>query len=561
MTSRWLAAGRITPPRLDDGPGVVFGMLTCLVLFSIALVANIFYGIVIFYALPVGLAAWLFGRTPGIAAAAFATVATVSCGLFSPHQPQVLPVSLPALVLVSVAIIAGIEWGRQNERLLSQIRARERRRGQMLDMLTKVGHELVEARRVDAIAEHVLASLARDLELDVAWMFQPEARDAGTLTLLACSGDPPPVRQLPSDAGITGWAFTHAQVVRAPSPEVSLARAARMRPAPAERGIESRLALPVFVRGRLFGVVLLGWRGPRPWEEEEVATATAVVNQLGLAMENVHAQRAALDAMSRLEQLNQMKSDFLKTVSHELRTPLTVVAGYVDLMREGSLGAVPEGWDQPLFMLHAKMQELNRLVGMMLEAARAEGATVGVHLEDIDLVQVVALAVEAEAAGLARSGRELRFDSPVRSMPVRADRDKLLVVLRNLIENAVKYSPSGEPVDVGVAANDDTARVWVADRGIGITDLEKGRIFDQFYRVERAETTGIGGTGIGLFIVRNLMELQGGRVRVDDRSGGGTVFSFVIPRRPVVLPGTQTVEPVPVELEPAGAGAGGPRSA
>jgi signal transduction histidine kinase len=288
----------------------------------------------------------------------------------------------------------------------------------------------------------------------------------------------------------------------------------------------------------------------RAWAEEEVSTATAVVNQLGLAMENANAQRATIDAMVRLEQVNQMKSDFMKTVSHELRTPLTVVSGYVELMRDGSLGTVPPEWEQPLGLVRTKMNELNRLVQLMLEAARAEGQSLAINLEEIDLVDLVSMAVEAEASDVARHGRELRFDLPNVPMPIRVDRSKLLVVLRNLIENAVKYSPDGEPVDMGVAMNDDTATVWVADRGIGVPEPEKGRIFDQFYRVDRPEMRAIGGTGLGLFIVRNLMELQGGRVRVDDRSGGGSVFSLVVPRRPVLVPGTRTIEPVVADASP-----------
>ena len=468
----WLTWERITAPRLDEGAAVVFGVITCLVLLSIALAVNFYFGIVIVYTIPIALSAWLLGRRPALAVAAFSVFAVIASALHSPHGSQVLPVSLPALVLVSGVIIGGCEWARANETPLRQMAARERRHRQMLETLTKVGEELVAAKRIDAIAAHVLESLCRDLELDIAWMFHPHPRDNSRLQLLASSGAPPTEETISREAGIIGWAFARGERVEAASAQVSALINPTVERSPVEVGLEARLALPVFVRGQVSGVVLLGHSHPRTWETEEIRTAATVVNQLGLAMESANAHRAAIDAMVRLEEVNQMKSDFMKTVSHELRTPMTVVAGYIELMRDGSLGDVPASWGEPLALVRAKVGELNRLVQLMLEAARAEGLSVAVNLEEIDLVQFVSLAVEAEAGEVARQGRELRFDAPDQALPVRIDRNKVLVVLRNLIENAVKYSPEGGPIEVGVAMTDDTARVWVADRGIGARHRE-----------------------------------------------------------------------------------------
>jgi two-component system phosphate regulon sensor histidine kinase PhoR len=246
----------------------------------------------------------------------------------------------------------------------------------------------------------------------------------------------------------------------------------------------------------------------------------------------------------RLEEINQLRSDLLKTVSHELRTPMTVLAGYFDMMRDGTLGAVPENWVKPLEHVTAKVEELNRVVQMMLDASRAEGPTMQVSLGAVDVGAAVSVAVAAQQGQAEKAARDLRMEMPRQETVALADRDKLLVVMRNLIENAIKYSAEGTVVDIGLAADRELVRVWVADRGMGITDQDKPRVFDQFHRIERPETRGIGGTGLGLFIVKQLVEVQGGRVTVEDRPGGGSVFAVALPRYVEAPPGkAKGVEP------------------
>ncbi|MDP9325240.1 MAG: HAMP domain-containing histidine kinase, partial [Candidatus Dormibacteraeota bacterium] len=265
--------------------------------------------------------------------------------------------------------------------------------------------------------------------------------------------------------------------------------------------------------------------------------ATALVNQLGLAMENASAYRAAIEAMVRLEEVNQLKSNFMKTASHELRTPMTVLSGYMDMMSDGSLGDVPDGWAKPISQVKLKVVELNRLVQMMLDASRSESADLKLNIEDTDIAPVLELAIAAQEADAERAGANLQFDVPREPVTARFDRDKILVVLRNLVENAVKYSPAGSAIDIGQQEVDGTVKIWVADRGPGIPAGDKAHIFEQFYRVQRPEQEAIGGTGLGLYIVRQLTEAQGGTIAIEDRSGGGSIFTITLPCADAVVAG------------------------
>ncbi|GAC1331920.1 MAG: hypothetical protein NVSMB17_10430 [Candidatus Dormibacteria bacterium] len=529
----------------DESAAVIFGATACLILLSVALLVNVAYGVIILYAFPIAMASWLFGRWLGIGVAIFAVLGTVSVSVLGQRAVEALPVSIPALMLVTVVSIAASEWARRSESLVDLLNERERRHRQMLETMTKVGQELVTSKRWEAIAEHSLASLARDLELDMAWMFR-RSPDEGedTLTLLAFNGTAPTREVALLSEGSLGHVVRTSNVVRVESATALAAAYPELRASDLEQGVEARLALPVFVKGEASGVVLLGTSRPRAWTDEEIGIASAIVNQLGLAMENASAYRSTIEALVRMEEISQMKSDFLKTVSHELRTPLTVLSGYVEMMKDGSLGEVPTGWSKPMTQLQAKVDELNRLVHMMLEASRAEGPTLKVNLEDVDVAATVTHTVDAMQADAERAGHVLRLHLPDDELRVPADRDKLLVVLRNLVENAVKYSPGAPEVDIGVIAESNRVHIWVADRGMGIPESEKKHIFEQFHRIDSPDTAAIGGSGLGLFIVRQLVEVQGGRIEVTDREGGGSVFSVSLPRDPAMLPGTDQLAPL-----------------
>jgi signal transduction histidine kinase len=520
----------------------VFGMLICLMLLSLALLANISFGVSIIYAFPIALSVWLFGRWVGVATGAFAIFAVVIVGLVEHQRGDTLAVVVPALALITLVSIAGSEWARRSEDLVMLLNQRQLRHRQLLDTMTKVGQELVASKRWEVIADHMMSSLVDDLELDSAWMFERDSAAADPrMRLLAAAGEAPTTDSAEPGDGIVGWVIRSGRLIQAQSREELQISLPDLRMTELEEGLEGVIALPVLVKGATTGVVVLGTQAARTWRAEEVGIAAALVSQLGLAMENASAYRATIEALVRMEEISQLKSDLLKTVSHELRTPMTVLAGYMDMMRDGSLGSVPDTWIKPLQQVTVKVDELNRLVQMMLDASRAEGPTLQIHLDDIDVAGVVGMAVTAQEDEARASRHLLRLEAPRHQVAARCDRDKLLVVVRNLIENAIKYSPADTAVDIGLAADADVVRIWVADRGSGIPDVEKQRVFEQFYRVARPETRSVGGAGLGLFIVKQLVEVQGGRITIEDRPGGGSVCTIAIPRQAEVLPGTGQV--------------------
>ena len=230
--------------------------------------------------------------------------------------------------------------------------------------------------------------------------------------------------------------------------------------------------------------------------------------------------------------VEQIKSEFVSTVSHELRTPLTSIYGFAEtLLREDVLFGEDER-QTFLRYIASESERLTRIVDMLLNAARLDAGDLEVHLAPTDVGSVVSEAVADAQSSASVNAHRFVLDLPGEPLTAAADPEKLRQILDNLVENAVKYSPGGGTITVRARRNGETVEVRVDDEGIGIPQAEQQRIFSKFYRAESAarQTPG-GGTGLGLFIVRGLVNAMGGRIWVDSREGQGSSFAFELPAR------------------------------
>jgi PAS domain S-box-containing protein len=227
--------------------------------------------------------------------------------------------------------------------------------------------------------------------------------------------------------------------------------------------------------------------------------------------------------------VEQVKSDFVAAVSHELRTPLTSIYGFAEtLLRED----VPFGEDERKIFLGYIASESERLTGIvdqLLNVARLDAGDLHVELGRIDVGSVVSEVVGVVEENEGMNGHRFELDLPEEPLAAEADPDKVRQVFNILVENAIRYSPRGGTVTVGARRNADRVEVRVADEGIGIPAAERERIFRKFYRAESAARDGAAGTGLGLFIARELVTAMGGRIWVDSVEGEGSSFAFELP--------------------------------
>jgi PAS domain S-box-containing protein len=226
--------------------------------------------------------------------------------------------------------------------------------------------------------------------------------------------------------------------------------------------------------------------------------------------------------------LDQLKADFVSTVSHELRTPLAAIYGASRTLLRGDIELPDQQRNTLLDVIGNEADRLARTVNDILWASRLDSGTLRLSLESCDPSALVREVMEAARAHLPE-----RITLAVRDtelLPrISCDPDKVRQVLTNLIENAAKYSPDGGPVEIRLQRHGNAVRFSVRDEGLGIPVAEQRRIFEKFYRVDPNLSRGIGGTGLGLYICRELVRRMNGHISVDSREGEGSTFAFELP--------------------------------
>ena len=226
--------------------------------------------------------------------------------------------------------------------------------------------------------------------------------------------------------------------------------------------------------------------------------------------------------------LEQLKSDFVSTVSHELRTPLAAIYGAAMTLQRDDVELDAAQQTGMLDVIAGESERLARIVNDILLASRLDSGAQTVSIGRTDAVEV-ARGVLAAAETHLPEDVELVLVAAEPGPSVAADQDGLRQVLVNLVENAVKYSPGGGRVELAVERVDGRVRFSVSDRGLGIPPTEHERIFEKFFRLDPNLSRGVGGTGLGLYISRELVRRMGGRIRVDSTPGAGSTFSFDLP--------------------------------
>lgn len=228
--------------------------------------------------------------------------------------------------------------------------------------------------------------------------------------------------------------------------------------------------------------------------------------------------------IEQARELDRMKSEFVALASHELRTPLTGIYGFSELLAAPDVSEDERrAWAEHI---RSEAERLTTIVEDLLNVARIESGTLGVKAERVDFNDIVETVLRTFESRADMHSIEVSGDPLV---AVRGDRNKLVEVLGNLVDNAVKYSPGGGRVRIACERTDELLRVHVSDEGLGIPDDEQGNIFGRFTRVANPDTENIRSTGLGLYVVRELVTRMGGTIAVRSVLGEGSTFTFSVP--------------------------------
>jgi len=307
---------------------------------------------------------------------------------------------------------------------------------------------------------------------------------------------------------------------------------------------------PIITQDGISGIIFVGNKSSlSPLTEGDEEIISILASQIGQALENArlfeqvyHSQqelenkvkvrtKELAKALEEVRKISKMKSDFVSAVSHELRTPMTSIKGYASILMAGKLGEIPEAVKDRLDKINKHSDNLVKLINDLLDISRIESGRVEMKFEFESLQQIIEAAADLLAPQLKDKKISLEIDVPKDLKPVFVDSSQIERVFVNLTNNAIKFTPSGGKITIGATDIGEFIQLDVSDTGIGIAEKDLERIFEEFYRVDNPVNQNVQGTGLGLSLVKRIIEAHRGNIWVKSKLNSGTTFSFTLPKR------------------------------
>ena len=451
-----------------------------------------------------------------------------------PHPFRAEDVQLAQTIAGQVAL--AIARKRDEQALRGQLAERQRAE-QEQRFLAEAGSALASSLDVEAslaaVAELCTPFLADYCVVDVV-------DDAGNLRRVAgAHADParqpvvdasrayPPDRRAAEHPAVRAMHTGEPQLL----PEVDGALLRRMALRPGHLALmrrlrpRSALAVPLVARERTLGVITLAMaESGRRYGPADLPLAEEVARRAALAVDNARLYHAATAA-------SEAKSEFLAVMSHELRTPLNAILGYTDLLLMGLPHPLPDESARQVQRIGASARHLLEIIEQILAFSRLEAGREEVHAARVELGALVRDTAALIQPLAAQKGLVFELEVPERPVRLRTDPGKLRQILLNLLSNAIKFTEEGV-VRLAVSANGSGVRMEVRDSGVGVAPEHLERVFEPFWQADHSRTRQTGGTGLGLSVTRQLVQLLGGEVYAQSEPGEGTTFTVQLPSTP-----------------------------
>jgi signal transduction histidine kinase len=436
------------------------------------------------------------------------------------------------LILTVVAVgastaLVGMEFERETLRSAERSAEIDHQR---LDFarLYEVSATLARAESLAEIVPHLVGTICKylDAQVGVVLLYNPDRHRLEVMSPIWVNGYPLESDPLVIDVagpGAVAQAFRAAKPIFIDHVETDSNHHVLL----TELGIRQAMISPLKVESMRVGTIIIGDPYNGDFSEGQLEQLGSLSAPAGLVLSQIGRYEAQADMTRRLEEVAQMKTDFVSTVSHELRTPLTSIIGSLDTVNRPELRPEQATAQELLSTARRQAGRLQRLIDDLLVVSRIDRGAIPVHLEPIsisELFEEINRTVSIEPA----------FAIEPANLAVEADRDHLNRIMINLVENAAKYAVES-PVEIYGWDRGHNATIAIVDHGPGIPPGEVDRIFERFTQIDQSDTRSKGGTGLGLSIVRSLAEAMHGSVRVEDTEGGGATFIVELPKARVLL--------------------------
>jgi signal transduction histidine kinase len=430
------------------------------------------------------------------------------------------PILTVATVAAATALV-GMEFEREAVRSTErELQIEEQRLD--FERLYAVSATLARAESLSEIVPHLIGTICRylDAQVGAVLLYDPDRHRLETMSPIWVNGHPIEADPIILEVSAPGIV---AQTYRSGKPwfvnEVDQDTDAHI--LLKELGLRQALVAPLKVEELRVGLIIVGDPYVGDFNESQLEQLGSLAAPAGLVLSQIGRYEAQAEMTQRLEEVAQMKTDFVSTVSHELRTPLTSIIGSLDTVSRPELAPAEATAQHLLATARRQAGRLQRLIDDLLVVSRIDRGAIPVHLEPLSI-----------SAAFAEVNRvvsvEPTFTIEPDDLTVEADRDHLSRILINLVENAAKYA-AGSSIELFAWESSSLVNIAVVDHGPGIPDEDVDRVFERFTQIDQSDTRSKGGTGLGLSIVKSLAEVMRGTVRVESTEGGGATFVVELP--------------------------------
>lgn len=388
----------------------------------------------------------------------------------------------------------------ENARLYTHVDAELAQRVRELKMLGRIDRDLSHGLDAEKILKRTLYWALRGTQSESGWIGVQEDMHTPVNVLYGVDrGASFPLDELPlADALREGEAVTY----ELPSGSKNMIASARR-----EDG----------------SLVLIAVRREQPeYSEDNQRFLVHLADRAAIAIENTRLYQAAQEAI-------ESKSQFISMVAHELKIPMTSIRGYADLIRQGTVGEVTGEQIKFLDTIRSNVDRMADLISDLSDISQLESGHLKIEPRPLPLIECIRTPIADLRPQIDEKNQTIQVEVPDGLPMIHADPNRLIQILTNLISNANKYTPSGGRITVRAQQLNGQIRVLIIDTGIGLNEAEQERLFEQFYRSEKADVRDQAGWGLGLYVTRRLVEIMGGEIGAESVDGEGSTFWFTIP--------------------------------
>jgi len=302
-----------------------------------------------------------------------------------------------------------------------------------------------------------------------------------------------------------------------------------------KEGLVSFIGTPLLSKGKVVGAMALGTKKKRIFSQDDLDLLFSIGNEIGIAAENAQLYKESVENLQKLQKayeelqtLDRMKDEFIANVSHELKTPLISIKGHGELLYDEKLDGISDKQRKSLEAILRNADRLIRLIDSILLISKLQAGKIEFYIEPLDLDEIVQICVGDFKSTMEK--KHITFEKDILAISkVKGDKDRFIEVISNLLDNAIKFTPEGGKVSIKAWDEAENVHFTVSDSGIGIPADIIPKLFTRFYQLDASTARRYGGTGLGLYITKNIIDAFGGKIWIESEVGKGTTVHILVP--------------------------------